>query len=102
LPFESDQRLMVGSFAQTRLGEAFAGAVVEEDAILLAGPDGIGPELSRSACLEKQAARLVLTTDNCLIEGCQARLQAIVIAQDLQTCWRSSSRVGRLATSCMD
>ena len=75
---------MVGGLAQTRLCEAFARAVVEENAIFLTGPDGIGPELPRSACLEKQAARLLLAKDDCLIKGCQAWLQAIVIAQDLQ------------------
>ena len=43
----------VGPLAQPRLGEAAAGRVVEEDAVLLAGPDGVGLAAWRGPCTWK-------------------------------------------------
>src|SRR5262249_16177432 len=47
----------VGRLTQPRFREAQAGGVVEEDAVLLAGPDGEGAEQARPLDLEEQAAR---------------------------------------------
>src|SRR5262245_14161384 len=74
----------VGAFAEARLGEAHAAGVVKEDAVLLAGPDGVRLEQPRTPGLEEQPARPAAARDQGLIERRLARVQVIVCAERLQ------------------
>src|SRR4029453_2244403 len=58
------QPAWIGGLAQTGDGGGFAGGILEEDAMLRAGPDGVGLEQPRSLHFEEQAAWLALTGDD--------------------------------------
>src|SRR6266851_2589898 len=71
----------IGCLAQAGLSKAVAGRVVEEDAVFLARPDGVGFHEARSLYLEEKAAWPAGTGDDGLVEGGLTRVELIVAAQ---------------------
>src|SRR5262245_53199251 len=62
------QLAWIGRLAQAGLAEAYTGAIVEQDAVLFAGPDGISLEQSGPLNLKEHAARLALAQDHGLVQ----------------------------------
>src|SRR5262249_14328603 len=71
----------IGGLAQTHLGEADSRRIVKENAILLARPDGIGPQQTRASHVEAQPARFTAACDQSLPQGSLFRVEGIVAAQ---------------------
>ena len=72
----------VGRLAEADDGEALPGGVVEQDAVFLARPDGVGAEQPRSLHLEEQAARPAAALDHRPPQRRLARVEAVVPALD--------------------
>src|SRR5262245_30871704 len=68
--------------AQLRFGETGASRIVEEDAVLLADPNGIGPHKARPLHLEKQAAGPTGPRDDPLIHRRLFWIELVVGAQN--------------------
>jgi len=66
------------------LGEALTIAVVEENPVLQAGPQGIIADLAWSLDLKEQAAGLVGASDQALKKGRLLRIELIVGTKPLQ------------------
>src|SRR5262249_27230580 len=81
-----DHLWRVRAGAQAGFGEADPRVVVEEDAVLVAGPQGVGPHLPRPLHLEEKAARPPGPGDEPLVERRLLRVQLVVLAQDFSTC----------------
>src|SRR5260370_37465618 len=65
------------------LGDALAAAVVEEDTVLLAGPDRVVAQQTRPLDLEEQAARPVAARDQTLLQGRLLGIEQVATAKDL-------------------
>lgn len=92
------QLARIGCFTETHLGEALTVRIVKEDAILLAGPDGIGFDHARPLHLKEETARTPRTLDCALVHGGLLWIELIVSAQGVANV-RAESVQGRKANN---
>ena len=77
------QTTQIGGFAQLNFAEAFAARRVEEDAVFVAGPNGIVLEKSRSFHLNEEAARFTAADDDAVGEGRLFRVEIVLFAEGM-------------------
>src|SRR5581483_4428996 len=75
------QGAQVGALAEAELADALAGGVVEEDAVLLAGPDRVVLQQVRALHLEEQAAGPAAADDQRLPQRCLLGVKVVGPAQ---------------------
>src|SRR5262249_38134032 len=74
----------VGPFGQPRLGETLPGGVVEQDAVFVPGPEGVGLDQARALDVEEQAAGPAGANQQLLAQGRLARVELVVPAEGVQ------------------
>ena len=77
------QTARIWGFAQLNLAEAFAARRVEEDAVFVAGPNGIVFEKSRAFHVNEEAARFTAADDDAVGEGRLFRVEIVLFAKDM-------------------
>jgi len=80
-PFSRRQPPWIGRVAQSCFPEGLAGAVVEADAVLLAGPHGVGPHLPRPLHREEGPAGAAPAVNQSLEAGALCGIELVVGTQ---------------------
>lgn len=78
------QAARIGRFREANDGEALAAGIVEQDAMLFAGPDGVRLQKPRALGFKKQSTRPTFADNDRLIKRCVPRIKAIVVTEDGQ------------------
>src|SRR5206468_3387883 len=78
------ERAHVWCFTEPRFADAHAGGVVEQDAVFLGRPDGMGAQETRTIDLEEEATSFAGTTNDALVNRRLIRIQMIAAAERLE------------------
>ena len=77
------QATRIGRFAQLDFAEAFAAGVVEEDAVFVAGPDGIVLMKTRPLHVNEETARFAAADDDAVGDGRLIRVEMVLFAENV-------------------